>query len=81
MTGITVTFSDWSRAESVLSMILGTDWIFESYFQTLDLTFDIIIILLVGIKILKTQSRFSFIQAKLFEMKISRYVISVSSKS
>ena len=59
----------------------GTDWIFESYFQTLDLTFDIIIILLVGIKFLKkTQSRFSFMQAKLFEMKISRYVISVSSK-
>ena len=48
MTGITVTFSDWSRAESVLIMILGTDWIFESYFQTLDLTFDIIIILMVG---------------------------------
>ena len=80
MTGITVTFSDWSRAESVLSMILGTDWIFESYFQTLDLTFDIIIILLVGTKSIETLSRYLLIQAKLFEMKISRYVISVSSK-
>lgn len=80
VTGITVTFSDWSRAESVLSMILGTDWIFESYFQTLDLTFDIIIILLVGTKSIETLSRYLLIQAKLFEMKISRYVISVSSK-
>lgn len=80
VTGITVTFSDWSRVESVLSMILGTDWIFESYFQTLDLTFDIIIILLVGTKSIETLSRYLLIQAKLFEMKISRYVISVSSK-
>ena len=80
MTGITVTFSDWSRAESVLSMILGTDWIFESYFQTLDLTFDIIIILLVGTKSIETLSRYLLIQAKLFEMKISRFVISVSSQ-
>ena len=31
--------------------------IFESYFQTLDLTFDIIIILMVGIKIIKTKAR------------------------
>ena len=62
-------------------MILGgTDWIFESYFQTLDLTFDIIIILLVGTKSIETLSRYLLIQAKLFEMKISRYVISVSSK-
>ena len=58
----------------------GTDWIFESYFQTLDLTFDIIIILLVGTKSIETLSRYLLIQAKLFEMKISRYVISVSSK-
>ena len=55
VTGITVTFSDWSRAESVLSMILGTDWIFESYFQTLDFTFDIIIILMVGSKLSKSK--------------------------
>ena len=61
-------------------MIFATDWIFESYFQTLDLTFDIIIILLVGTKSIETLSRYLLIQAKLFEMKISRYVISVSSK-
>ena len=39
-------------------MIVGTDWIFESYFLTLDLTFDIIIILMVGTEISKTQTRF-----------------------
>ena len=64
-------------------MILGTDWIFESYFQTLDLTFDIIIILMVGTennKLAKLKRDLIPSQAKLFEMKISRYVISVSSK-